>query len=170
VRDLYDATVPVFTSLLGCVHRWLDKASELATAKHFPIQVLLDARLAPDQYRFTQQIQSACDYAKFGVAKLTGTPAPSHPDTEVTTDDLRRRLDDVIQYVSRFTRADFGSAESRLCSHSWMDGRALRGGDYLDRVVLPNFHFHLTSGYAILRHNGVALAKMDYLGALPYVT
>lgn len=168
MNDLYDATVPVFTELLGGVDKWLDTALAFADAKRFDVQILLDARLAPDQYHFTRQIQSACDYAKFTVAKLTGKEPPADPDTEKTVAELRTRVHTVIGYLGTFKREDFAGGEARTCSHSWMGGKSLRGGDYLHRVALPNFYFHLTTAYAILRHNGVALGKMDYLGALPF--
>lgn len=168
MRDFYAATVPVFTKLLGGVDRWLDKSIALADKKRFDVQVLLDARIAPDQYHFTRQVQSACDYAKFAVAKLAGKTAPEHPDSEKTLVELRTRVRTVIDYVATFEEADFAGSEGRLCSHAWMDGKALRGADYLDHVALPNFHFHLAMAFAILRHNGVALGKMDYLGPLPF--
>jgi hypothetical protein len=133
------------------------------------VQVLLDGRLAPDQYHFTRQVQSACDYAKFAIAKLAGKEAPGHPDTERTAPELRARVHAVIEYVATFERRDFDGGETRACSHTWMGGKSLRGGDYLHHVALPNFHFHLTSAYAILRHHGVDLGKMDYLGPLPYI-
>jgi hypothetical protein len=166
--SLFDATVPVFTKALGGVERWLDTALKHAESKNFDVQRLLDAWLAPDQYNFTRQIQSACDYAKFGTSKLAGKEPPARPDTETTVTDLRARLKTEIEYLGTFTRADFIGGEDRACAHAWMNGKWLRGGDYLDHVVLPNFHFHLTSAYAIFRHSGVELGKMDYLGALPY--
>jgi hypothetical protein len=140
MTDLYDATVPVFTKLLGNVDTWLDKALALADAKRFDVQILLEGRLAPDQYHFTRQVQSACDYAKFAVAKLAGKEAPGHPDTERTPSELRGRVHAVIDYVATFERRDFAAGETRACSHTWMGDRSLRGGDYLHHVGLPNFH------------------------------
>jgi uncharacterized protein len=167
--NLYDATVPVFTKFLGNIERWLDKALAHADARKFDAQLLLQMRLAPDQYPLVRQVQSACDTAKFCVAKLTGTEPPSHPDTETSIDELRARLRTVIDYCQTFTRDQFTGAEDRPCQHLWMQGQSLRGGDYLDHFVLPNFHFHLTTAYAILRHNGVDLGKRDYLGRLPFI-
>ena len=166
--NLYDATVPIFAKFLGNVDRWLDKAAAHGAARKFDAATLLQARLAPDQYSFIRQVQSACDTAKFAVAKLTGTEPPVHPDTETTVDELRARLKTVIAYVEGFTREQFDGAEERPCSHTWMQGASLRGGDYLDHFVLPNFHFHLAHAYAILRHNGVELGKRDFLGRLPF--
>ena len=167
--NLYDATVPVFTKLLKNVDRWLDKAAAHADHKKFDPEILMTARLAPDQYPFIHQIQAACDQAKFTVAKLTGKDAPSHPDTEKTIADVRQRLATIVAYLGTFEREDFALAEERPCSHSWMGGKQLRGGDYLDHFALPNFHFHLTTAYAILRHNGVDLGKTDYIVELPFL-
>jgi hypothetical protein len=166
--NLYDATVPVFSKLLSNVDKWLDKAAAYAEARKFDVDVLASARLAPNQYSFVRQIQSACDQAKFTVAKLTGQPPPSHPDTETTIADLRQRIRTVADYLATFKREDFNGAEERSCSHAWMGGKVLRGGDYLDHFALPNFHFHLTTAYAILRHNGVELTKTDYVVDLPF--
>ncbi len=167
--NFYDATVPVFTKYLRQVDRWLDKAVALAEQKKFDPETLLGARLAPDQYPLVRQIQAATDQAKFAAAKLTGQTAPAHPDTETTIAELRARLKSVSEYLQTLKREDFQGAEERAVSHIWMQGKALRGGDYLDHVALPNLHFHLTTAYAILRHNGVELTKGDYLGELPFL-
>jgi hypothetical protein len=166
--NLYDATIPVFTKLLRQVERWLDKAAAHAEQKKFDPEVLLGARLAPDQYNLLRQIQAACDQAKFTAAKLAGKEPPVHPDTEKTLPEIRARLRTVIEYLESFRREDFAGSVDRPCSHSWMQGKSMRGGDYLDHLALPNLHFHLTTAYAILRHNGVELGKGDYLGSLPF--
>jgi hypothetical protein len=166
--NLYDATVPIFTKTLKNVDRWLDKAAAYADQKKFDPEILVNARLAPNQYTFIQQIQSACDQAKFACAKMTGKEPPSHPDTEKTTAELRQRIRTVIDYLATFKREDFTGCEDRACSHTWMGGKSMRAGDYLDHVALPNFHFHATTAYQILRHNGVDLGKLDYIGELPF--
>ncbi len=166
--NLYDATIPVFTKLLRQVDHWLDKAVGSAEQRKFDPEILLAARLAPDQFPLLRQLQAACDQAKFTAAKLTGKEPPSHPDTETTIPQLRARLATVIEYLATFKREDFEGAEERACSHTWMQGKVMRGGDYLDHMALPNLHFHLTTAYAILRHNGVPLGKSDYLGSLPF--
>lgn len=165
---LYDSTVPVFTKLLSNVEKWLDKAAAYADAKKFNVDILASSRLAPDQYGFVRQIQAACDQAKYTAAMLTGKEPPAHPDTEKTMAEIRQRIRTVVAYLGTFKREDFHGAEERPCSHSWMGGKSLRGGDYLDHLALPNFHFHLTTAYDILRHNGVDLGKMDYLVELPF--
>ncbi len=165
--NLYDATVPIFKKHLSGINKWLDKAAAFADHKKFDVETLLQARLAPDQYPLVRQIQSACDQAKFTCAKLAGKEPPSHPDTETTVAETRARLQTVIDYLATFKREEFVGAEERACKHSWMPA-AMRGGDYLDHFSLPNFHFHLTTAYAILRHNGVDLTKTDYIVEMPF--
>jgi len=166
--NLYDATVPVFTKLLSGVDKWLDKAAASADARKFDVELLASARLAPNQYSLTRQLQAACDQVKFTCAKLTGTEPPSHPDTEKTIAELRARIATVVAYMATFKREDFVGAEERACGHAWMGGKTMRGGDYLDHFALPNFYFHLATAYAILRHNGVELGKQDYIVDLPF--
>jgi len=166
--NLYDATVPVFTKLLSNVEKWLDKAAAFADAKKFDVEVLAVARLAPNQYAFIRQIQAACDQAKYTVAKLTGKEPPSHPDTEKTLAEVRQRIQTLVAYLGSFQRDDFNGAAERKVSHTWMGSKWVTGGDYLAHFALPNFHFHLTTAYAILRHNGVDVGKMDYIVDLPF--
>ena len=166
--NLYEATVPVLTKMLRNVDRWLDIAVAHAEAKKFDPIVLLQSRLAPNQYPLMHQIQSACDQAKFTVAKLCGKAPPDHPDTEQTLAEIRARIQTVVDYLASYQLDDFAGAEDRPCSHAWMDGQHLRGGDYLDHFALPNLYFHLTTAYAILRHNGVELGKTDFIGSLPF--
>ena len=165
--SLYEATVPVLTKYLSNLHKWIDKATAHAEAKKFDVEVLTTARLAPDQYPFLRQVQAACDQAKFTVAKLVGREPPAHPDNEKTLAELRQRITTVIDYITTFKPEDFAGADERACSHTWMGGKQMRGGDYLDHFALSNFYFHLVTAYAILRHNGVPLTKIDYIGSLP---
>ena len=167
--NLYDATVPIFTKLLKNVDTWLDKAAAHADLKKYDPEILMQCRLAPDQYPFLRQIQTACDQAKFAAAKMTGKEAPADPDTETTIRDLRARIKKAVAYLATFKREDFTNCEDRPCSHAWMQGKSLRAGDYLDHLALPNFHFHLTTAYAILRHNGIDLGKLDYMVDLPFL-
>jgi uncharacterized protein len=165
--NLYDATVPIFTKHLGSVEKWLDKWGAYAEAKKFDPEIVLGARLAPDQYPFVRQVQGACDQAKYTVAKLSGKEPPAHPDTEKTIAELRERVRTVIAHLATFTPADFDGAEERKVTYQWMAGRHMRGGDFLDHFALPNFHFHMTTAYSILRHNGLELGKRDYIHDLP---
>jgi hypothetical protein len=163
----HDDAIRLFAKTLQNLERWMDKAADHATARAFDVDVLAEARLAPDQFSFRQQVQAGCDQAKFAAAYLSGKPAPSHPDTERTFPELRERIRKCLGFLETVQAADLAAAEDRKVSPPWLQGRWLRGDDYLVHVALPNFFFHATMAYAILRHNGVALGKMDYIGSLP---
>jgi hypothetical protein len=159
--------INLFAKTLRNLEQWMDKASAYAQARSFEVDVLAQSRLAPDQYSFVRQVQSACDQAKYAAAYLSGKPAPSHPDTEQTFTELRQRIQKCLAFIESVPAADFAGAEERKVSPPWLGGKWLRGDDYLVHVAIPNFFFHATTAYAILRHNGVDLGKMDYVGSLP---
>jgi uncharacterized protein len=154
--------------LLGGCSGWLDKAVAHATAKKFDANTLLHARIAPDMFPLARQIQSACDQAKFTAARLAGRDAPSHPDTEQTIDELKKRIATVQAYLDTFKAEDFAGAETRTFGHPRWEGKSMAVLDYLVEHSQPNFYFHLTMTYAILRHNGVEIGKRDFLGAMTY--
>jgi hypothetical protein len=160
-------TIALFVKTLENLEKCMDKAGEYAKARSFEVDVLAKARLAPDQFDFVRQVQSACDQAKYAAAYLGGKPAPSHPDTEQTVADLRERIRKCTTFLATLQERDFSGAEERKVAPPWLGGRWLRGGDYLVHVAVPNFFFHVSMAYAILRHNGVPLGKMDYIGSLP---
>jgi hypothetical protein len=160
-------TVQLFSKMLRNLDRWLVLASEHAAAKPFDVEVLVEARLAPDQYAFARQVQSACDSAKYAAAYLGGKPAPSHPDTEKTMGELRARIATCLGFLETFGKADFNDADERRVAPPWLKGKWLRGADYHAQLAIPNFFFHVTTAYAILRHNGVNLGKMDFIGDMP---
>ena len=168
--NLYDATVPVFLNKLAAVQGWLDKLVAYGEQRNFDPESVLQARLAPDQFPLVRQIQVACDNVKGIVARLGGKDVPSHPDTEKTIAEVRQRINTVIEFIKTFKPEDFQGAEERTISLAFWQGKSMRGGDYLDHYALPNFYFHLTTAYAILRHNGVAVGKMDFMGAVPGLT
>ncbi len=165
--NLYDATVPVFVHALRNVESWLDKGVAHAELKKFDPEILVHSRLAPDQFPLVRQIQAACDTAKWASSKLAGKQAPSHPDTEQTLAEVRQRIATCIAYLETLSREDFVGCEDRAIKHEWMQGKHMRGGDYLDWYALPNFYFHVSHTYSILRHNGVPLGKLDFLGRIP---
>jgi hypothetical protein len=152
--------------LLGNLDACLGKAVAHAGAKSFDPNVLLQSRLAPDMFPLLRQIQSACDTAKFAAARTAGKDAPSHPDTEQTVDEARKRIATVRAYLDTFTEADFAGVEGRTVSLPRWEGKSMKATDYFVEHSLPNFFFHYTTAYAILRHNGVEIGKRDYLGAL----
>ncbi|GGY75469.1 hypothetical protein GCM10011613_21230 [Cellvibrio zantedeschiae] len=164
---LYDITVTQYSKMLGNLSAILDKAAHYAETKKFNVEVLLNSRLAPDQFNLTRQIQIACDTAKFGAARVTGKEAPSHPDTETTLAELQARIKTVQDYLATFTPADFAGAEERHVSQPRWEGKYLTGSEFAIQHSLPNIYFHITTAYSILRNNGVDVGKKDYLGNMP---
>lgn len=164
--SLYQASVPQLKKMLNNLDKWLDAAVAHAAKKSFEPAVLLEARLAPDQYPLTRQVQSCCDGAKFTAARLAGKEAPKHPDTETTLDELRARIRSTVEFLDTITEADFAGAKERMITLPFMPGKTLTSGDYLNEMALPNFYFHATTAFAILRHNGVDIGKMAFLGSL----
>ena len=163
----HDDAIRVFAKTLENLERWMDKAAEHAAARSFEVDVLAQARLAPDQFAFAQQVQSACDQAKYAAAYLGGKQPPSHPDTEKTFAELRERIRKCLSFIESVQPKDFAGAGERKVAPPWLSGKWLTGDEYLAHVAVPNFFFHATMAYAILRHNGVTLGKMDYIGSLP---
>jgi len=165
---LYQLTVLQFTKMLGNLLEILDKSAQYADSRKFETDILLQARLAPDQFDFTRQIQIMCDTAKLCAARLTDKEAPTHPDTEKTLGELKERVQSVIQYLAGFSPEDFSEAANRHISQPRWEGKYLTGEEFVLQHAIPNFYFHMTTAYAILRHNGVAIGKKDYLGKMPY--
>lgn len=167
---IYQIVVRQFSKMLGNLLLILDKAAVHAEAKKFDMDVLLQARLAPDQFNLIRQAQVACDTAKLGAARLADKEknAPSHPDTEQTLAEVRARIQSVIDYLGTFSEADFAGAEERRITQPRWNGKSLSGEEFLLQHAIPNLYFHVTTVYAILRHNGVDVGKKDYLGELPF--
>lgn len=164
---MHSASVPVLIRMLGNLVVWLDKAEAHAQAKKFDAQVYLSSRLAPDMLPFTKQIQIACDSAKFGVARLAGVDAPKFDDSESSLAELRERIHKTLEFVRSVPAARIDGTEDKDVVVPRRDGSiTLKGEFYLKHFVLPNVFFHVTTAYALLRHNGVDLGKGDYLGAL----
>jgi hypothetical protein len=165
--SMHSASVPVFVRMLGNLSTWLDKAEAHALARKFDASVYLSSRLAPDMLPFTKQIQIACDAAKFGVARLAGVESPKFEDNETSLADLRERIAKTLAYVQSVPASQIDGSEARDVVVPRRDGSmTLKGEVYLKHWVLPNFYFHVTTAYALLRHNGVELGKGDYLGAV----
>jgi hypothetical protein len=164
--SIYAQTVPQHIKMLQNLDRWLEAAVTYAGTRKFDADTLLLARLAPDQYPLGRQVQVVCDNAKFCAARLTGSTAPSHPDTETTIPALRARIAAVVDYLRTFNEAAFAGASERRIELSFAPGMEISGEDYLHDMATPNLYFHLTLAYAILRHNGVPLGKRDFLGSI----
>ena len=166
--SMYSTSVPVFTRMLGNAVGWLDKAQAHAEARKFSPDAYLVLRLAPDMLPLTSQIQIASDTAKGAVARLSGQEVPRWSDEEKTLDELRERLRRTADYARSVPAERFDGAESREILIPRRSGDPLRftGEQYLGSFVLPNLYFHLTTAYALLRHAGVELGKMDFLGRM----
>jgi hypothetical protein len=162
--NLYTHSVPQFIKVLSQAHRWLDKAEAHATNKKFDPNTLLSARLAPDMYPLLRQIQSMSDTSKGNAARLAGVTAPVFADDEKTIAELRARLDKTIDWLESLDPKQFEGADDRTVTVPWMPGKGIKGCDYLVGIGLPNFYFHATTAYNILRHNGVDVGKVDFLG------
>ena len=165
----YDLTVPQLTKMLKNLDHWMKAAAAHAEAKKFPVDNFLALRLAPDQFAFARQVQVACDNGKSIPARLCGKDKdmPVYADTETTMEQLHARIASVCGYLETFKPSDFDGAAERKISLPWMAGKWFKGEDYLIGFAIPNFHFHVTHAYAILRHAGVTLGKQDYIGNIP---
>lgn len=164
--SLYRQTLPQQVKMLHNLDRWLDIAVAFAEAKKFDANTLLVARLAPDQFTLARQVQAVCDNAKMTAVRLTGVTAPAHPDTESTIPELKARIAAVVAFLGNVQESDYASADERLIELPFAPGMVIRGDDYVVDMALPNFYFHLTTAYAILRHNGVELGKRDFIGGI----
>jgi hypothetical protein len=162
---MYQASIPVFVRMFGNLAAILDKAAVYADAKKIDPAVLLNARLAPDMHPLTRQVQIASDAAKGCAARLAGVEIPGFADTESSFAELQARIQKTLDFIQGFSPAQIDGSEEREVVMRF-PGAELKfsGQDYLLHFVLPNFYFHLTTAYAILRHNGLEIGKMDYLG------
>ncbi|MEN9581683.1 MAG: hypothetical protein RJA70_4692 [Pseudomonadota bacterium] len=165
---IFKTTLTQFTKMLQNLSAILTKAQAQAELKKYSPSVLLNARLAPDQFPLVMQLQIACDNVKLGAARLVGKEAPTHADDETTIEQVQARIQDVVAFINSLSDADFQGAEERVISQPRWKGKSLNGLQYLQEYVIPNVYFHVTTAYAILRHNGVEVGKQDYLGKLPF--
>ncbi|HEY8010984.1 MAG TPA: DUF1993 family protein [Rudaea sp.] len=163
--SMYNVLVPTVNRMLGNVLVLFDKAEAFVAQKKIEPAVLLNSRLAPDMFALTRQVQIACDSVKGAAARLSGTEIPSHPDTETSFADLRARIGKTLDFINGIDAAKYAGSEDRDIVLNMRTGELrFKGLDYLLHFVLPNFYFHATTIYAILRHNGVELGKQDFLG------
>ena len=165
---LFEITVPQFTKMLHNLDKIIDKAALNATERKIEMDVLLNSRLAPDQFNFIRQVQIACDTAKLFASRMTCKEAPVNEDTEKTLPEVKARIEMTIGYLNSFKADDFKGAEERKISQPRWEGKYLTGFEFATQHAIPNMYFHVTTAYAILRHNGVPVGKKDYLGEMPY--
>jgi hypothetical protein len=163
--SMYQASAPRFANTLGNLAAILDKAQAHCEARKIDPLVLTGARLYPDMFPFSRQVQIACDTAKGAVARLAGAEIPKYEDTERTFEELKARIAKTVDFV-RSVKAEKidGSEEKEIVLPMRSGERRYTGLQYLLGQAVPNFYFHVTTAYAILRHNGVEIGKQDYLG------
>ncbi|EMJ96100.1 DUF1993 domain-containing protein [Leptospira alstonii] len=164
----YEITILQFSKMLRNLKLLMEKAASYAETKKFDVEVLLNSRLAPDQFNFIKQVQIVCDTAKLGVSRLTGKEAPKHDDQEKTLSELQTRIQSTLDYLETFTEKDFVEANERKVSQPRWEGKYLTGKEFAIQHMIPNFYFHITTAYSILRHNGVDIGKKNYLGEMPF--
>jgi len=165
--SMYQASVPVFVRMLTNLKNILGKASAFAQSKKIEDSVLLNARLFPDMFPLTRQVHIATDFARGTGARLAGSEPPAYEDNEKTFAELISRVDRTIEYLGTLRSGQIdGSEEREIVRPIRGEPKKFSGINYLLQFALPNFYFHMTTAYAILRHNGVELGKADFIGAL----
>ena len=167
---MYYHAISQCTQALRNLEAWLNKAEQHAATKKFDVGVLITGRLAPDMKPFVYQVQSACDYTKAAAAWLSGQTPPRHEDNEQMIDELRARIRKTVAFAESVQEAQYAGAADRTVSLSFAPtGKVLGGEDYLLQMTIPNVYFHIAMAYAILRHNGVEIGKMDFLGPINWI-
>ena len=165
--SMYQASVPVFLQGLKNLAAILDKAAGQAAERKIDPGVLLNDRLAPDMFPLVRQVQIASDHAKGASARLAGIDVPKFEDVEKSFEDLQQRLARVTEFVKSISPAQIDGSEDReITLPIGGQSMAFKGQTYLLHFALPNFYFHLTTAYAILRHNGIVIGKRDFIGAI----
>lgn len=164
--SMYQASIPVFQKMLGNLKAILQKGEAYAAAKKIEPSVLLNSRLHLDMFTLTRQVQIAADVAKGACARLGGQEIPKYDDTEATFAEIYARIDRTLAYIATFKATDIdGQGDRDITIQPGGKEMHFKGQAYLLHWVLPNFYFHVMAAYAILRHNGVDVGKMDYLGS-----
>ena len=163
--SMYQASAPRFVNILRNLSAIIDKAEAHCAAKKIEPSALTTARLYPDMFPFTRQVQIACDTAKGAVARLAGVDIPKHEDTEQTFAELKARIAKAIDFVESVSAGKIDGSEDKEIVLQMRSGeRRFKGMQYLLGHAYPNFYFHVTTAYALLRHGGVELGKKDYIG------
>ena len=159
------AAVPAFVQMLNALSKILDKAAAHCTAKKIDPSVMLNARLYPDMLPFTKQMHIACDFAKNTVARLAGVEPPKFPDDETSFDEFKARIAKTLDFVNSVKASQIdGTEEKDITFPVGGQPMTLKGQVYLVNFALPNFYFHASTAYDILRHCGVEIGKRDFLG------
>lgn len=164
---MYTASIPVFKQLLGSLNELLGKAQAHATEKKIEPGALLQARLFPDMFPLSRQVQIACDFARGVAARLAGVAVPANDDKEQSFEDLQALIARTLGFLDSLTAVQFDTAEAReiIIRAGTPKEKKFTGQSYLLSYGLPQFFFHVTTAYAILRHNGLEIGKKDFMGA-----
>jgi hypothetical protein len=162
--SVLDVTAAQFINSLTALKNILQKAHTFAEMKKIDFNVLLQTRLVPDQFPLIRQVLIACDSAKLGVSRLTGVEAPVYDDKEQTLEELLTRIDNTVTFLKKVKPENFNGFETKVIRFPWKPGLTLDGMSFLTQHVIPNFYFHITTAYSILRASGVEIGKGDYLG------
>jgi hypothetical protein len=168
-QTMSQASLPAFEINLNALSAVLDKAEAFVAAKKTDAATLLHARLAPDMFDLTKQVQVATDQARRGAARLAGVEAPSFEDKETTIAQLKERIAKTVAFLKTLDRGKIdASADREIVFPLGPEKKGhMKGDDYLNHFVLPNFYFHCTAAYSILRHSGVEIGKRDFMGTIP---
>lgn len=167
---MYHHAISQLARSLTAAETWLGKLERFAAAEELDADAFLQSCLAPDMKPLVYQIQSACDYAKAAAAWLSGQAPPKHEDDERTLQEVRARLRKTVAFAESVKASRYAGADTQKVRMSWAPpGKVLVGDDYLLQMAIPNVYFHLSMAYAILRHSGVDVGKMDFLGPIDWV-
>ena len=163
--SMYQASIPTFIHGLSNLAAILSKAENDATARKIDPSVFINARLYPDMFPLARQVQIVTDIVKGGIARLAGVDVPSFPDTETTFPELQARIAKIREFINSFKPEQINGTEGKTITLK-VGGHEMKfeGQVYLLSFVIPNFYFHTSVAYSILRHNGVGIGKMDFLG------
>ena len=167
--SVHRSSVATFEVTLEAFAKILDKAAAYAATKRFDPKIYLTLRFRPDMFTFARQVQGFCDHAKNAAARLAGVEAPRFENNEATLDELKARIEKTVRYIKSLDRAaiDQGATRSILLATGKNTNIRMQGADYLLHDALPNYYFHLTTAYDLLRYAGVEIGKRDFLGAVP---
>jgi uncharacterized protein len=165
-HSLHQSSVPVFEQLLTSLAAIIDKAIAYATARKIDPAVLVSARLYPDMLPFVNQVQIACDHAKFVAGRLSGGDAPRFQDSESSLEEIKARIEKTLTYIRSVSASSIDEGAEREITVPLGAARTMKmkGSDYFNHFALPNFYFHCTTAYDILRHNGLEIGKRDFVG------
>lgn len=167
MQNIYNSTIPFFLKMLGGLKNVLSKAEAHTKEHSMSEETLLNDTLIADMFPLKKQVQVACDNAKGAAARLTGSENPKMEDTEMTFADLQTRIDKTLAFLATFSEKDFVGAEDRKITLPYFPDKYITGMEYAFEYIIPNFLFHVVTAYGIIRKNGVAIGKSDFINGIP---